>query len=495
MFNSFSFNSLFPNQLPVNDEGFIISNRIILLAIIMLRSLIFHLRYFYHKKLRQTHRISHKTLEFICLLIGATFVAFFSFGFAKLADMGLEFNAYWSAKYPLAVWFVLPLGLALLTWFTAKYTPYVGGSGIPQVIASINLPYSGYKTKLVEFRQTIWKIPLTFLAMAMGASVGREGPSVQVGAAVMLAWGNFCRKYNFAFRGLSTNELIATGAAGGLAAAFNAPLAGVIFAIEELGRGVILRWERRVLLGVLAAGFILVAIQGNSPYFPVYKGATSIPYLYLWLAICGVVCGVLGGMFGRLLAKGLAGLSPIKWRDWIRKHPIYIALLLGLVLAAMGTYSKGQTYGTGYDVVARALEGQLVSPEVGILKLFATVTTYWNGIAGGIFTPSLTTGAGIGTMLWEISNGMVDQRFLVILCMAAFLAGGTQSPVTASVVVMEMTGAQPVLIWLLISSIIASIISRQFSPKPFYHFAAGRFRQRMQEQQAEDLRRNEIQEK
>ena len=414
----------------------------------MLRSFIFHLRYFYHKKLRQTHRISHKTLEFVCLLIGATFVALFSFGFAKLADIGLEFNAYWSAKYPLAVWIVLPLGLAFLTWFTAKYTPYVGGSGIPQVIASINIPYNGYKTKLVEFRQTIWKIPLTFFAMVIGASVGREGPSVQVGAAVMLSWGNFCRKYNFAFRGLSTNELVATGAAGGLAAAFNAPLAGVIFAIEELGRGVMLRWERRVLLGVLA-----------------------------------------------LLAKGLAGLSPLKWRDWIRKHPIYIALLLGLVLAAMGTYIEGQTYGTGYNVVARALEGQLVSPEVGILKLFATVTTYWNGIAGGIFTPSLTTGAGIGTMLWEISNGMVDQRFLVILCMAAFLAGGTQSPVTASVVVMEMTGAQPVLIWLLISSIIASIISRQFSPKPFYHFAAGRFRQRMQEQQAEDLRRNEIQEK
>ena len=74
------------------------------------------------------------------------------------------------------------------------------------------------------------------------------------------------------------------------------------------------------------------------------------------------------------------------------------------------------------------------------------MTTYWNGIAGGIFTPSLTTGAGIGAMLWDISGGMVDQRFLVILCMAAFLAGGTQSPVTASVVVMEMTGSQLVLI-------------------------------------------------
>ncbi|MCK9140670.1 chloride channel protein [Haemophilus influenzae] len=461
----------------------------------MLRPLKFHLRYFFHKKLRQTYRISHKSLEFICLIIGAAFVALFSFTFAKLSDFGLELNAHWSSKYPIAVWFVLPLGMACLTWFTKKYTPYVGGSGIPQVIASINLPHSSYKTKLVEFRQTIWKIPLTFLAMLIGASVGREGPSVQVGAAVMLAWGNYCRKHNLAFRGLSTNELLATGAAGGLAAAFNAPLAGVIFAIEELGRGVMLRWERRVLMGVLAAGFILVAIQGNSPYFPSYQGTTSVSYLYLWLAICGVVCGILGGIFGRLLAKGIAGLSPEKWRGWVRQHPIYIALLLGLVLAALGSYTHGQTYGTGYEVVARALEGQAIDPEIGILKLLATVTTYWNGIAGGIFTPSLTTGTGIGAMLWDLSGGMVDQRFLVILCMAAFLAGGTQSPVTASVVVMEMTGAQPVLIWLLISSIIASIISRQFSPKPFYHFAAGRFRQQMQARQAEELRSKTEQEK
>ena len=99
----------------------------------MLCPLKFHLRYFFHKKLRQTYRISHKSLEFICLIIG----------------------------------------MACLTWFTKKYTPYVGGSGIPQVIASINLPHSSYKTKLVEFSQTIWKIPLTFLAMLIGVSVGR----------------------------------------------------------------------------------------------------------------------------------------------------------------------------------------------------------------------------------------------------------------------------------------------------------------------------------
>ncbi|WP_308571257.1 chloride channel protein [uncultured Haemophilus sp.] len=446
----------------------------------MFRYCYLRLRHFFRRKIRQTGRLSHKSIEFGCLMIGSALVALVSFGFAKLADLGLEFNHYWSQRYPLAVWFVLPCGLALLIWFTAKYTPFVGGSGIPQVIASIEVAHGANKSKLLRLGQTLWKIPLTFLAMVIGASVGREGPSVQVGAAVMLAWSELCRRYQWAFRALTTNELIATGAAGGLAAAFNAPLAGVIFAIEELGRGTLLRWERRVLIGVLAAGFILVAIQGNSPYFPKYQGITDIPNICLWLLVCGVLCGVLGGLFARLLAKGVAGTAPLFCRPFIRHHPVIVALILGLCLAALGSYSQGQTYGTGYQVVANALEGQLSDPSVGVLKLAATVFTYWNGVAGGIFTPSLTTGAGIGVMLWDISGGVIDQRFLVLLCMAAFLAGATQSPVTSGVVVMEMTGAQPVLIWLLISGIIAAIISRQFNPKPFYHFAAGRFRQQLQ---------------
>lgn len=444
------------------------------------------LRRLLHKKIRQTNRLSRKSVEFFCLLIGAAFVALFSFGFAKLADIGLEFNAYWTHRFPLVVWLVLPSGLAVLTWFTQKYTPYVAGSGIPQVIASINLPYHGNKTRLIAFGQTLWKIPLTFFAMAIGASVGREGPSVQVGAAVMYAWGNVCRRHGFAFKGFSANELIATGAAGGLAAAFNAPLAGVIFAIEEIGRGTLLRWERRVLLGVLAAGFILVAIQGNNPYFPQYQGATDVPKTALWLILCGTICGISGGIFSRLLSKGFAACSPAVFRGWIRRHPVYSAAVLGIILAALGSMTAGQTYGTGYHVVTRALDGHPVQPEtVGMAKLLATVATYWSGIAGGIFTPALTTGAGIGAQIWSLTGGIVDQRLLVLLCMAGFLAGATQSPVTASVIVMEMTGSQPVLFWLLVCSLTASVISRQFSPKPFYHFTAGRFRQRMQEQHKE----------
>ena len=455
-----------------------------------LRHFVLKVRYVLHKKLRQSHRLSHKTVEFSCLMIGAALVSLFSLGFAKLADLGLEWNAQWTQQYPLAAWVVMPCGLAALAWFVLKYTPYVGGSGIPQVIASLSLPHNSDKTRLVAFAPTLWKIPLTFLAMLFGASVGREGPSVQVGAAVMLWWGNLCRQYGVAFKGLSANELMATGAAGGLAAAFNAPLAGVIFAIEELGRGVLLRWERRVLLGVLAAGFILVAIDGNNPYFPKYHGVTDIPYLYLWVLLCGVVCGVFGGIFARLLAKGVGGVLPNLCRGWVRNHPIYTAFILGLILTALGLYTNGQTYGTGYHVVTQALDGQAMQTDIGIMKLFATVGTYWTGITGGIFTPSLTIGAGLGVQVATLTDGLIDQRLLVLLCMAAFLAGATQSPVTASVIVMEMTGCQPVLIWLLICCLISSIISRQFNPKPFYHFAAGRFRHRIQEEMQQDMKDN-----
>ncbi len=438
-------------------------------------------RHYVRKKIRQSHRISHKSVEFVCLLIGAALVALVSFGFAQLADWGLAFNRIWVEKYPIAVWIVMPIGLASLAWITQKFVPFVSGSGIPQVIASINLPYGAYKDHLVRFFQTLWKIPLTFLVMVIGGSVGREGPSVQVGAAVMLAWGNFCHRHGLAFSGLAANELIATGAAGGLAAAFNAPLAGVMFAIEELGRGVNLRWERNILLGVLACGFILIAIAGNNSYFPIYHGAVDVPKFILWCLGCGIACGILGGIFAKLLSKGLSTLSPSCWRSYLRKHPIVIAFCLGVCLAIIGTITHGQTYGTGYEIVAEALDGKMIAENLGIWKLLATVSTYWSGVAGGIFTPCLTIGAGIGMQIWSLTGGIIDQRLLVLICMAAFLAGATQSPVTASVVVMEMTGSQPVLFWMLICSIVASVISRQFNPKPFYHFAAGRFRQRVQE--------------
>ncbi len=437
---------------------------------------------FTRRKVRQLRRVSRKTLQLTLLLVGAGLVSFVSIGFAHLADLALYLNSRWLASSPWLAFLLLPAGLAAIRWLTLRFAPNAAGSGIPQVIASLSLPLSAGSRDLVSVRQAVWKIPLTFLGLMIGASIGREGPSVQVGAALMLAWGGFCRKMGVPLKGVHPSELIATGAAGGLAAAFNAPLAGVIFAIEELGRGTALRWQRLVLLGVLASGFLVVAISGNNPYFGSFTGGALERNMLLWTLTCGLACGVAGGIFGRLLSKGASAFAPSAWRAWMRRHPIWLAFILGVLLAVLGLLTRNTVYGTGYGVASSALAGASTDvPGFSVAKLMATVGSYWAGIPGGIFTPSLTVGAGIGAELGQLAGPLVDSRILVLLSMAAFLAAATQSPITASVVVMEMTGSQPMLFWLLAGSLFASVVSKQFCPNPFYHNAAGRFRQQARE--------------
>ena len=432
-------------------------------------------------KIRQTRRISRKSIAFLFLLAGSALVALTALLFAWMADFALETNAELVQKYPWFAWVALPFGLPLIVWITRRFAPYTSGSGIPQVLASLALPYGANKTRLIRLRETLLKIPLTFLAMCAGASVGREGPSVQVGAAVMSAWGAWCKKHGFAFRGMQENDLIAAGAAGGLAAAFNAPLAGVIFAIEELGREVMLRWERQILLGVLAAGFIQVAIQGNNPYFSGFSG-DALDNMLGWVLGCGLACGIAGGLFGRTLYLGATAFAPAKWHEHIRRHPLITAALIGILLAAIGTLYQGKTYGTGYHEAAQALRGIHEAPAgLAVAKWFSTVLSYWAGTPGGIFTPSLTIGAVLGERIAVLTGLAQGTHVLVLICMAAFLAGATQSPLTSAVVVMEMTGGQNLLFWLLIACIFASQVSRQFSPRPFYHAAGTRFKRQVEQ--------------
>ncbi len=442
-----------------------------------LRRMISGTRRVVRHKMRQVSRLSRKGLQMSLLLGGAALVALMSLGFTYLADKALAWNRLWVSHYGWLTFVVLPFGLAGLRWLTLRYAPYASGSGIPQVIGALSLPPGASQTSLVSLGQTLWKIPLAFFAMLAGASIGREGPSVQVGAALMLAWGGFWKRWGVPLRGFHPNELIAAGAAGGLAAAFNAPLAGVIFAIEELGRGTVLRWQRLVLIGVLAAGFLVVAVAGNNPYLGVFGGAALTQHMVFWVVVCGVLNGALGGIFAWLLGKGAAGVGPRAWRGWIQRHPLGTAFLMGLAVALLGAMTAGAVFGTGYGVAASLLSGQEAAPPgFGLAKLAATVASYWAGIPGGIFTPALTAGAGIGQQIWELAGEGVDRRVLVLISMAAFLAAATQAPLTASVIVMEMTGSQPMLFWLLVGSLVASMVSRQFCPRPFYHLAASRFR-------------------
>src|SRR5690606_28621283 len=160
------------------------------------------------------------------LLGGAALVALVALAFAQLADLALEWNRAWVADYGWAAFILIPAAFALLLWATIRLAPNAARSGIPQVIGALSMAPGPAQTRLVRLRPTLWMLPRTVLVLAAGASAGREGPSVRVGAALMLAWGRFWQRLGGPRRGFHANELLAAGAAGGLAAAFNAPLAG-----------------------------------------------------------------------------------------------------------------------------------------------------------------------------------------------------------------------------------------------------------------------------
>ncbi|CAJ0680755.1 H(+)/Cl(-) exchange transporter ClcA [Ralstonia mannitolilytica] len=432
----------------------------------------------FERKLRQASRMSRNGLRFTIFLAGAMGVAVFSLVFSWLADTALAWQRALHTHTAWVAWALLPPGLAAVRWLTLRVAPQARGSGIPQIIATQHLPPFGLaQATLASFPQALWKIALTAVALFLGASVGREGPSVQVGAAAMLAWGHWWQHRAGVRVGFHAQALLTAGAAGGLAAAFNTPLAGVVFAIEELGKGATLRWDRLVLAGVLASGFLSLAVVGNNPYFRVHEPILFLREAWPWIVMAALVCGVFGGLFAKLLLSGVAGVLPAAIGQRAQRHPVWTAFGCGVLIACIGAATHGDTYGTGYEQAAALLNGQPIETHwFGVAKLAATVVSYFAGIPGGIFTPSLAIGAGLGQHLWLLTGGLADERVLALVSMAAFLAAATQAPITASVIVMEMTRSQNMMFHLLAATLLASFVGRQFCPRPFYHAASRGFR-------------------
>ncbi|MES2026480.1 MAG: chloride channel protein [Pseudomonadota bacterium] len=426
---------------------------------------------------RHTMRVSRYSFRIAIFLGGAACVAVCSLAFAWLAEEMLSLNRQITHAYWWSALLMLPLGFAGIRWMTIRLAPQARGSGIPQVIAAMSIPAGPAQNTLVSLPQSMWKVVLTAAGLLVGASIGREGPSVQVGAAVMLAWGRWWQKRPRFAVGFRPEALIAAGAAGGLAAAFNTPLAGVVFAIEELGRGSTVRWDRLVMSAVLCAGFIALSVFGNNSYFQIHESILALNASWIIVVVCALVNGVLGGLFGKMLLAGPAAWLPANRRSWTERHPILLAGVCGLLVALLGLLAHGSTYGTGYEQTAALLNGHPVDSMVfGLAKFGATILSYFAGIPGGIFTPSLAIGAGIGDNIAQVLPGVIDGRLVALLSMAAFLAAATQAPITASVIVMEMTRSQDVTLLLLATTLAASFVSRQFCPRPFYHAASRNFR-------------------
>jgi H+/Cl- antiporter ClcA len=268
--------------------------------------------------------------------------------------------------------------------------------------------------------------------------------------------------------------LILAGGAAGIAAAFNTPLAGIVFAIEELSHSFEARTSGTVFTAVVIAGATTLGLVGNYTYFGQTAATLANQPGIAAVLLCSCVGGLAGGVFSWSLVLAARGL-PGRFGRLIMHHPVAFAALCGLSLAILGYLSGGETYGTGYEQ-ARGLveEHSNLTPVFALLKLAATVVSYVSGIPGGIFAPSLAIGAGLGQVLAPlVPNAPVGA--MILLGMTAYFSGVVQAPITATVIVMEMTANQSLTIALMATAFLSFGFSRLVCRRPLYGALAQRF--------------------
>jgi H+/Cl- antiporter ClcA len=393
---------------------------------------------------------------------GALAIGLVSVGFARLADLaqkafaGLTASGEWSFLLPLIV---SPLGFMLSAFLAIRLFPNSQGSGIPQAIAARHLREEEDRSRLLSLRIAAGKIALTVLGLFCGASIGREGPTVQVGASIMLAAARF--------GGMAqARGLILAGSAAGIAAAFNTPLAGIVFAIEEMSRTYESRANGVVLTAVILSGLAALGLAGSYNYFG--EASVSPAGLSDWglVLVCGIGGGALGAGF-----SGLALHFGQRIRRWAQPQPlprmVALAGLCGLAVAGIGIAFGGTTFGTGYEQARSAVEGHPLPLLFFAGKLVASFLSMLSGIPGGIFAPSLAVGAGFGSTVGLALGTSV--ALAAILGMTGYFSGVVQAPMTAFVIILEMTGDHQAVIPIMSVAMLGYLTSRLLSREPLYH--------------------------
>ncbi len=385
-------------------------------------------------------------------------------GFTWLTERALDCFSSLQQLHWWAPLLCTPLCTAAVVALTRRYAPGAAGSGIPQVMAALDPAVdAGHRSTLVSLKLSVAKMVLTAAGLLGGLSLGREGPTVQIAAGILLAARRLLPRRSV----ISEHGLLVAGGAAGIAAAFNTPLAGVMFAIEELSRSPEQRNSGLIVAAIVLSGVIAVSINGNSTYFGVIRGAGVEAALLLPALLVALASGVAGGLFARLLVRSLGGQGSDKLSRLRRRRPVAFAWVCGCAVAVIGVVTAGATFGSGYAHTRHMLEGsEQAAPAYVLFKFLATWFTAWSGVPAGIFAPSLAIGAALGNDVALLTH-YPQAATLIALGMVGFLAAATQAPLTAFIIVMEMVDGHALVLSLMACALVASAVSRAFS-RPLY---------------------------
>jgi CIC family chloride channel protein len=381
-------------------------------------------------------------------------------GYADYAGRGHAANPHVPG---LGRWFVVlaPVVAGLLYGpLVYRFAREARGHGVPEVMAAVARNGGRIRPQVA-----VVKALASALCIGGGGSVGREGPIVQIGSALGSSLAQLCKLDPRRIR-----LLVACGAAGGIAATFNAPLAGVFFAMELILR----RWETQsfgmVVLASVTSSIIGRAILGNSPFLQLPAFHVEHVVQYPLFGLLGILAGLIGVAFSRVL-YAIEDACDWAWRgpEWLR--PAAGGVLLGALLLALP-----EMYGVGYPVLGRAVAGKyaiafLLALLVG--KLLACSLTIGIGGSGGVFAPSLFCGAMAGAVFGDVVHAIAPQAggsvgAYALVGMGAVFAGAARAPITAVVIMFELTGEYTIILPLMLAIVLAAGVSHLVSADTVY---------------------------
>ena len=390
--------------------------------------------------------------------------------FARLADWAQLGLRRLIGVVSWAPWLLAPVGFFMIAWLTRRYFRGAEGSGIPQTIFALRKDSGEAGELLLRPRVVIGRVLLAAAGLLCGGSIGREGPTVHVGAVIVHGMTRWMPK---AHADAQRHALILAGGAAGVAAAFNTPLAGIVFAIEELSRSFEERASGTTLTAVILAGIVAIALVGDYTYFGQPTVSAQAAAITPTVLLVAMVCGIAGGAFSRVTLLCAATLPGALGR-LRRERPALFAGLCGLCVAALGAATGSLTYGTGYEEARSIIDTHAHLPwTYAPARAIATLLSYLSGIPAGLLAPSLSVGAGLGQFIAD-HLGQSSAVPFAILGMCGYLAGVTQAPLTSFVIVMEMTAEHAMVLPLMVTAAVATALSKLITP-PLYQSLADRY--------------------
>jgi H+/Cl- antiporter ClcA len=424
------------------------------------------------KKLFQQYRFKESALFITVGLITALACSIYAKLFHYTENLSLSIFQ----DQPILLLIAAPLGLVLSFFLVKQFAPGSSGSGIPQVLACIE-SYSPQLARMFLGKSVIIiKFISSLIGVFVGAAIGREGPSLQISAAIAHQSHKLTEKLGLR---LKVEQLLVAGAASGLAAAFNTPIGGIVYAIEELSKEHIRTFRDVLLLSVVISGLTAQLLNGNYLYLGYPVILKSYPFVVLSaVALCGLVTGILGGLF----SKFLLALSSWRAKKSIQQQ-VMIIIGCGLILGFTFYFFGARNLYSGKDSINQVLYSSEALPWSEVLsRFFMPIISSMTGIAGGIFAPSLSAGAVVGDVFAHYFDPTM-RTILALSGMVGFLSGVTHTPITSFILVLEMTDRHAAVFPMMLAALMSSIGAHLISDKSFYEESLERIKERQAQSQ------------